>query len=155
MAFDFTDAREILSDRHVRTAMRRELTRVAQHRREAERYSGVAWSGMRPDPIRAKTVAEIIEEGLAERARQRRFEAAPRGRFLAGLAKIRLEAPEHAAASWKAQDAYSRGFADETQPASIGELANAHLALSELGDVAKDAREALVELQLIEHRRAA
>lgn len=117
------------------------------------RQSGLADWGLTPEP----TARELAARRAKEAADLAAFAETPRGRFLSALKGIRkLKVASYDAASWRAQDAYCRGFDNAALPPSMGELGVAALALSDIpGHAAVLARQALAEIEIEAHRKAA
>lgn len=123
--------------------------------RQQSRTNGVRWSGLSDDLDRQPTVEQLQREQAKRVADREAYMASARGRFLKALAGVKL-LPTYEQAGWKAHDAGSRGFLDSATPPSIGELGIALLALSDVpGNDARAAREALAEIMIESHRRAA
>lgn len=141
--FHFADACEILTP-YLAQARRRETVRQAEARREADRASGVAWSGLSGDVVDvARSEEQFLEEAVAALDSARAFAASSRGRFLAGLNA--LEELGYAGAAERARAAFNRGFADPEAPACPAEIGAALAAIGRLPE-ARAACLALVEL---------
>ena len=140
--FRFADACEILAPYLVR-AYEREAVRQADARREADRTSGVTWSGFASDIDKAaRSAQQLREEAAAALDAAQAFALSPRGRFLASLET--LEQSGHGAAAERARAAFARGFSDPQRRPCPAEIGTALTALARLE--APDARDACVAL---------
>jgi hypothetical protein len=141
--FSLKDAREICLAPYLDDARRREAARQADTRAEAERASGVSWSGLGARPSRPpRTADEIRADAEAALARATAFAESPRGRFL--LAVRALEQLGYAAQAEAARAAFARGFADPDRPACPAAIG---AALTTLARIAQpDARQACLAL---------
>jgi hypothetical protein len=144
--FTLADAQGICLDPFLRRELAAEDVRVASRAADAARGQGVAWSGVGPHPAPcARTLEEIRRDARAAQAQAAAFDATPRGRFLAALA--RLEEDGHAAATAVARAAYARGFADPGRDPCPAEIGRALTALAGLQiPAAREACLALAEL---------
>lgn len=72
--------------------LRLERAFYAHHEREADRSSGVCWSGMGPSAWVGRTPQQLFDAALAKCERARAFSASPQGRFLASLSDLESDA---------------------------------------------------------------
>jgi len=152
--FSLRHAHEILSP-YLQFEERRDAARAADAAREAQRCSGVAWSGLGAAPPRSgRNPEEIRAAAEAALARAAHFAASPRGRFLAGLRA--LERLGYAGECETARAAFARGFADPDRPARPAEIGAALAVLTRLErPEARQACLALTELLSSELKLAA
>lgn len=73
-----------LSDHYVQAEIKSERIRLSDRQ-----PSGVRWSGMNPEPVRARTLAELVEDANRTRAKDEAFAISPRGRFMACVRELR------------------------------------------------------------------
>jgi hypothetical protein len=129
--FGIDDAREICLAPYLDATRRREATRLAQARAEADLAGGVAWSGLSTEPSRPpRTAAEMRADAEAALSRATAFAESPRGRFLLNLRA--LEQLGYAAQAEAARAAFARGFADPDRPACPAEIGGALKVLARL-----------------------
>lgn len=127
--FRFANACEILTP-YLDQARKRETARHAAARREADRTSGVTWSGMAHESGKPRGEQQLREEAVAALEAAQAFALSPRGRFLASLQA--LEQSGHGAAAARARAAFARGFADPQRPACPAEIGAALTAIARL-----------------------
>jgi hypothetical protein len=94
---------------------RHDATRRDIHRREADRYSGVAWSAMGPDPLLARSPQQLEADALSRQADLATWRASPQGRLVAAVAAAQRAASQAHSAGESIRAAVNRGFDAERE----------------------------------------
>lgn len=103
------DLQELLQDE-----LRREGTRRARHVREAVRYSGVAWSGLAPDPWIERSDDRILAEAVIRLEARTAWRTSRDGRLVAALSAAQRAAARSHLDCEAGKAAVSRGLPAET-----------------------------------------
>jgi hypothetical protein len=139
------DVRSICLGPFLEREMRAEQVHMKERDVEIGRNRGVSWSGLGHEPGAPRTSEQILRAAESALAQAQAFAASPRGRFVAGLAK--LEQQGFAKETAAARAAYARGISDAARAACPAEIGAALSALAALdAGPARDACRALAEL---------
>ena len=99
--------------RHLAQARAADRAAVAYRARETRRQSGACWAGLSPEPLTARSDAELRTAARSRLAAAQAWRERPDGRFLSAIAAVQRAAEALHAGAEQARACAARGLADE------------------------------------------